>query len=304
MRRRLIRLVIAGTALLAASGCTLSELGDAAIYNPNFEAPITVIMDPRAPSISQQFRVSMKPVSDGGVSTMHEGIDIVASVGTPVIAAASGRVSKAFAEPAYGNQVVIDHGVDGTGRRTFTVYRHLAKRLVTGGRRVERGEQIGTMGRTGFLAGGISHLHFEVRREVKGLGVLAQDPHKFWALGIGRVTCFDPDVPSGTAGVSHHLSRAVPGHRPGRCRSVAEPVQHALRDRQQRQREKGSADDGDRVQRRVVDEVEMQEPRNVVAEKAARHQGSRYSCSCRSRRRPSARPWRCRRYRRPPRKTA
>ncbi|WP_421857190.1 M23 family metallopeptidase [Oricola sp.] len=195
MQKRPMAFLAAGAALLAAAGCTLSELGDAAIYNPNFEAPIEVFMDPRAPSISQQFRVSNKPVSDGGVSTMHEGIDVIARAGTPIIAAGAGTVSSSLFEPAYGHRVVIDHGVDATGRRTSTVYMHLAKRLATPGQRVERGEQIGTMGRTGFLAGGISHLHFEVHREIKGHGIMVQDPHKFWALGVGRVTCFDPNIP-------------------------------------------------------------------------------------------------------------
>ncbi|WP_425418888.1 M23 family metallopeptidase [Oricola indica] len=182
------------SAMLIA-GC-VSEYGDAAKYLGDVKARIAVSMPANAPSIRQEFRIGNIPGSDNGVPYSHEGIDVVAKIGTPVLAAASGRVTRSYVEPMYGNQVVIDHGIDGTGRRTQTVYKHLDKRMVSVGDTVVRGQQIGTLGRTGALAAGILHLHFEIRRQIKpgGRGLHPIDPHRLWANGEGRVTCFDPDV--------------------------------------------------------------------------------------------------------------
>ena len=63
----------------------------------------------------------------------------------PTIAAAPGRVIRAFAGPAYGNQLTIDHGRDAGGRHLTTSYLHLQRRLVRVGDRVLRGQQIGTL---------------------------------------------------------------------------------------------------------------------------------------------------------------
>lgn len=179
-------------ALLTLSACTGDGYGTAAIYSPLVEDEIRVVMPANAPSISQQFRVEGNRGGRGNPTSFHEGIDIIARVGTPVIAAAPGRVTDSFMEPMYGNRVVIDHGVDATGRRARTVYMHLDSRRVQPGMQVVRGQEIGTMGRTGILAAAISHLHFEVHRTRGRRMVVAQDPHLFWADGVGRVTCFDP----------------------------------------------------------------------------------------------------------------
>jgi murein DD-endopeptidase MepM/ murein hydrolase activator NlpD len=148
-------------------------------------------MDPRAPSITQQFRVTSTTVAAGGPSSFHKGIDINAAIGTPVLAAAPGRVVKAHTEPAYGSQIFVDHGTDGTGKQTITIYRHLSRRLVSVGETVARGQQIGAMGNTGFLAGGIPHLHFEVHRDKGTPRPIPVDPHTMWVNGSGRVSCYD-----------------------------------------------------------------------------------------------------------------
>lgn len=179
---------------LALAGCVVSEYGDAAIYNARTERQITVIMPPNAPSITQQFRTSSLGISAGGPATQHEGIDINAAIGTPIIAAAPGTIVQARFEPVYGNRLVVDHGIDETGLRTRTIYMHLDERSADVGDTVARGQQIGTMGRTGVLAGGIVHLHFEVHRQRRPHGLLASDPHLFWADGVGRVTCYDPAI--------------------------------------------------------------------------------------------------------------
>ncbi len=189
---------MAGCATLAfaglTAGCALQGYGTAAAYNRDVLARVDVVMPANAPSISQQFRVGRASAQDRSFSADHEGIDIIAASGTPVVAAAPGRVVASFAEPMYGNRVVIEHSVGASGRRTRTVYKHLNARLVREGQTVARGQQIGTLGRTGILAAGILHLHFEVRQQVGSGGYSPFDPHLFWAGGVGRVTCYEPGV--------------------------------------------------------------------------------------------------------------
>lgn len=91
---------------------------------------------------------------------MHTGIDLAALKGTPVKAAAGGKVTKACYEPGYGNNIVIEHN-----RKYKTRYAHLDEILVEQGQVVRREQKIGTVGDTGFVQaeGSIaSHLHFEV----------------------------------------------------------------------------------------------------------------------------------------------
>ncbi len=77
-------------------------------------------------------------------------------LGAPVVAAASGVVTTAYAEPrgGYGRWVVIDHG-----NGESSLYAHLASVVVAVGQRVDQGAMIGTLGDSGNASG--SHLHFE-----------------------------------------------------------------------------------------------------------------------------------------------
>ena len=174
---------MAASALLAA-GCVPQDHGWTSLYRPAQERKIAVTMPPNAPSISQQFLFTTNDAK-------HIGIDVIGRVGTPVLAAADGRVRGSFFEPAYGNRIKIEHAPDATGRRTVTVYKHLKDRLVGDGALVARGQQIASLGTTGMLGGGIPHLHFELYRQQGAQGETPTDPHLFWADGIGRVTCFD-----------------------------------------------------------------------------------------------------------------
>ncbi|MQA39085.1 M23/M56 family metallopeptidase [Rugamonas aquatica] len=92
--------------------------------------------------------------------TPHKGIDIAAPSGTPVHAVAAGTVVSAgeLTENAgrYGKTVVLQHGAQ------RTLYAHLTTTNVKPGAKVEAGQQIGTVGETGFATG--PHLHFEVRQ--------------------------------------------------------------------------------------------------------------------------------------------
>ncbi len=144
-----------------------------------------------APSISQGYKPFGK--SDTSDSGSHEGIDIISNKGTPVIAAASGAVISSFYRPLFGNRILIDHGRDTNGMFIMSRYVHLDKRIAKKGDKVIRGQQIGTLGRTGLLAGGFPHLHFEIRTGVNPEISKSEphNPHKFWMDGIGEVTCFD-----------------------------------------------------------------------------------------------------------------
>jgi murein DD-endopeptidase MepM/ murein hydrolase activator NlpD len=87
---------------------------------------------------------------------MHEGIDIGAGYGTPIMAAASGVVIYAGWLGGYGNLVVIDHGGG-----LATAYAHQSQIAVAQGQAVSQGQVIGYIGCTGHCYG--PHLHFEVR---------------------------------------------------------------------------------------------------------------------------------------------
>jgi murein DD-endopeptidase MepM/ murein hydrolase activator NlpD len=96
-------------------------------------------------------------------SHFHAGIDLLAGAGTPVGAAAPGRVAYAGRiAGGWGKLVVVAHA-----RRTRTLYAHLAEINVSVGERVRTGSRIGTVGATGNASG--PHLHFEVR--VRGAAV-------------------------------------------------------------------------------------------------------------------------------------
>jgi murein DD-endopeptidase MepM/ murein hydrolase activator NlpD len=115
-----------------------------------------------------------------GQQAMHEGIDFITDVGTPVVAAAGGVVQFAGFHPQYGNMIDIDHGND-----LVTRYAHLSKVLVKEGDVLQRGRHIADSGNTGRSTG--PHLHFEVRYR----GV-AQNPMRFLAAG-------NPPVPMAKA---------------------------------------------------------------------------------------------------------
>src|SRR5262245_23327514 len=87
---------------------------------------------------------------------MHEGIDIGVGYGTPIHAAAAGRVVYAGWMSGYGNLVAIDHGGG-----VSTAYGHQSSIAVGLGQVVSQGQTIGYVGCTGYCFG--RHLHFEVR---------------------------------------------------------------------------------------------------------------------------------------------
>src|SRR5262249_33444589 len=105
--------------------------------------------------ISSKFGVRPDPWT--GVKRLHKGLDIAAPVGTPVKAAAAGKVTFSGWAEGYGRLVAIDHG-DGT----VTRYGHNGLNMVQAGDEVGAGQQIALVGATGRVTG--PHLHFEVER--------------------------------------------------------------------------------------------------------------------------------------------
>lgn len=204
----------AGALLTAAallSACApLYETGEVAQYRNFYSDPLLVALPANAPSITQQF-AGITPDGEAG----HLGIDIAAPVGTPVRAAAAGRVYLSYYEPMYGHRIIIDHGTGPDGRRSFTVYKHLDSRRIEAGTPVAGGAQIGTLGETGLLSS-FPHLHFEVLRETAPgrrwasggnwwQGMMQEDPNLFWAAGPGR-----PDCTGRTAGGQGPLPLTYP----------------------------------------------------------------------------------------------
>jgi len=101
---------------------------------------------------------------------MHDGIDIAAPAGTPVRAAAAGRVVYADSRLAgYGKLIILRHR-----HNQFTAYAHNQRNLVRKGEHVKAGQVIARVGSTGRATA--PHLHFEIRRGSTPVDPLAYLP--------------------------------------------------------------------------------------------------------------------------------
>jgi murein DD-endopeptidase MepM/ murein hydrolase activator NlpD len=115
--------------------------------------------------LSSSFGYRSDPFS--GAGAMHSGLDFPGPIGTPILAAAPGRVVFVGQKSGYGNVIEVDHG-----QGILTRYAHLSGFTTRVGTKVSAGEQIAKMGSTGRSTG--SHLHFEVR-----LNGVAVNPRRF-----------------------------------------------------------------------------------------------------------------------------
>jgi len=141
---------------------------EAQLFEQAVKKKLTPTMMPvSAPFNASGFGRRIDPFS--GQWAMHEGIDFLADIGSPVVAAAGGIVQFSGFHPQYGYMIDIDHGND-----LVTRYAHLSKLFVKEGDVVQRARRIALSGNTGRSTG--PHVHFEVR--FRGT---AQNPAKFVA---------------------------------------------------------------------------------------------------------------------------
>jgi murein DD-endopeptidase MepM/ murein hydrolase activator NlpD len=127
--------------------------------------------------ISSVFGSRVHPVT--GQIRFHQGTDLAAAAGTPVVAAFSGRVEVAGWMGGYGLMVVLSHGSD-----TETRYAHLSEILVQDGQEVKQGTVIGLVGSTGLSTG--PHLHFELWRKLAD-GWTALDPTPQLVIALEQI---------------------------------------------------------------------------------------------------------------------
>ncbi len=150
---------IAGDAKLAVGEVIIVPEGEVAAISTVVAKAKTIV---GKPTLSTPSGFLTRPLI-GGRKTQgihgHNGVDIAASVGTPVLAAASGVIISAKSSGyngGYGSMIIISHSGN-----IQTVYGHLSSVNVSVGQTVSQGQTIGAVGNTGKSTG--PHLHFEVR---------------------------------------------------------------------------------------------------------------------------------------------
>lgn len=113
--------------------------------------------------VGSDFGERRPPKTKGGKtgSRYHRGLDVKASTGTPLYAAADGKVVLAGNSGGYGKVVKIEHPFSGSNKTAMTVYAHMSQIDVRVGDTVTKGQRIGAAGNTGNSGG--AHLHYELR---------------------------------------------------------------------------------------------------------------------------------------------
>lgn len=104
--------------------------------------------------ISDEYGNRMHPIL--GIEKFHNGLDMAASSGTPILAAYDGDVVAADYSGSMGNYIMINHGSG-----LYTIYMHCSALYVSKGQSVSKGQNIAAVGSTGRSTG--PHLHFSVR---------------------------------------------------------------------------------------------------------------------------------------------
>lgn len=138
-----------------------------------------------SPMVTLGFGKRVDPFT--GEIKWHNGIDFVSEKDAPVIAVASGTVVTAENHPLWGYRVRIEHDKGYT-----TVYAHLGSVLVSSGKKVTKGDIIGTVGGTGMASG--PHLHYEI---------LLRDRY------INPRTCFFPSADSADNALAGVVSESL-----------------------------------------------------------------------------------------------
>jgi hypothetical protein len=150
LRERVIRfglvaaVAVAGAVGLTSAPSTAVDQAEAQVLAPFFQLPIPCGQRWTTATHSGHADPDMLDMVSAGGTTL----------GTPVLASASGTVSQSFYSSSGGEMIVIDHGGGWQTR-----YLHMTRRLVGVGAGVGQGQQIGNVGSTGASTG--PHLHYE-----------------------------------------------------------------------------------------------------------------------------------------------
>lgn len=140
---------------LTLQGSSYRELITIARQRKDEIASKPILVPVEGGRITSGFGYRIHPIAR--VRRMHDGLDFVIPVGTPVYATADGVVEFSGTKGGYGNCVVLKHEKSGYG----TLYGHLSKLSVSQGQAVKRGQVIAYSGNTGSSTG--PHLHYEVQ---------------------------------------------------------------------------------------------------------------------------------------------
>jgi len=152
MKRQLIAGFFAGMAIALSAGIVQAQT------IPPLAAADTYLPNPPTENVHSYIYPAHGVFTSGygpRWGRMHRGIDIAAAAGTPIVAAAAGRVEFVGTRSGYGLTVEVRHP-DGS----MTRYAHNRAFTVAEGQEVEQGQQIAEMGSTGHSTG--VHCHFEI----------------------------------------------------------------------------------------------------------------------------------------------
>jgi len=153
----------------ALSDAELKALSRPSLGGKRMQFPLAIPAE-----ISSSFGYRVHPIT--GAVRFHQGTDIAAAEGTPVLAAYSGTVEVAGWMGGLGLAVVISHG-----DRLETRYAHMSQLLVEPGQKITQGMPIGLVGSTGFSTG--PHLHFEAWQKL-GEEWIVMDPTQQLAIAL------------------------------------------------------------------------------------------------------------------------
>ncbi len=148
---------LAAAAVVFAAPVQASEVTDTVADAPTL-AVRTIAFSAPVVGYQTNSRFGLRRLSFERRARMHEGLDYAAPSGTPILAAADGRVIRTGTSSSYGRFVEIQHA---NGVTSF--YAHMSRIVASEGDVVVAGDQIGAVGSTGRSTG--AHLHFEIRRE-------------------------------------------------------------------------------------------------------------------------------------------
>jgi murein DD-endopeptidase MepM/ murein hydrolase activator NlpD len=118
-----------------------------------------VLIHPVPGPVTSPFGWRIHPIY--GYRSLHDGVDLGAGCGTPIRAAADGKVLEEYFQTAWGNRLIMDNGFH-RGAGIGTIYNHMSGYVAHTGQHVKQGQVLGYVGTTGWSTG--CHLHFTVLR--------------------------------------------------------------------------------------------------------------------------------------------